>query len=115
MRLPAHETGPYYVRVARRADPVCAFLSRVRRAVAQNRLELTNYARDGIREMGWEIEDVQLQLVELAPGDFLRIETSVAVPTDVVWVFAPEHWDGGSVWIRLVERSGILVVSLHRG
>lgn len=27
----------------------------------------------------------------------------------------PEFWDGGHLWIRLVERAGIVVISFHRG
>ena len=65
--------------------------------------------------MEWTADDVRLQLAELTVSDFLRAEVSSVGGGDLIWVFTPEFWDGGSIWIRLVERSGIVVISFHKG
>lgn len=73
------------------------------------------YAAEGLRDLEWTAEDLRLQLLELATADFLRVEDSTAPQGGVIWVFTPELWDGGHLWIRLVERAGIVVISFHRG
>jgi len=59
--------------------------------------------------------DLRLQLLELAIDDLLRTEQSTAAEGGFIWVFTPELWDGGHLWIRLVERAGIVVISFHKG
>lgn len=97
------------------ADQLAAFLQRLRRAVDVGRVEVRAYALDGLRDLEWSAEDLRLQLLELAAEDFLRAEESTAPEGGLIWVFTPEVWDGGHLWIRLVERSGIVVISFHRG
>jgi hypothetical protein len=63
----------------------------------------------------WTGEDLRLQLLELTGEDFLRTEESNAPEGGLIWVFTPDLWDGGYLWIRLVERAGIVVISFHRG
>jgi hypothetical protein len=94
---------------------VSTFLSRLRRAVAEHRVEVRAYAKDGLFELGWTTADLRLELLELTTADLLRTEMSTAVEGDLIWVFTPDYWDGGHLWIRLVERNGIIVVSFHKG
>lgn len=94
---------------------LAAFLTRVREAVAAGRLEVTDYAREGADELGWAESDILEQLRELTAEDFLRCEDSTSRPGDLLWVFTPGLWDESYLRIRLVERSGIVVVSFHRG
>lgn len=56
-----------------------------------------------------------MQLLDLSADDLLRTESSTAPQGGIVWIFTPEFWDGGFLWIRLVERAGIVVVSFHKG
>lgn len=65
--------------------------------------------------MEWSAGDLRLQLLDLTAEDFLRIEDSTAPQGGLIWVFTPELWDEGQLWIRLVERGGIVVISFHRG
>lgn len=97
------------------ARQVVRFLARLRRAVALGRVEIREYALEGIRELGWSAEDAAVQLRELGVDDFLRVEESTSVTGDLIWVFTPETLDGTLLWIRLVERSGVVVISFHRG
>lgn len=97
------------------ADQLVSFLQRVRRAVTEGRVEIRAYAVEGMRDLEWTAEDLRLQLIELAAEDCFRVEDSTAPQGGLIWVFTPEFWDGGHLWIRLVERAGIVVISFHRG
>ncbi len=97
------------------SDQLVSFLQRLRRAVTEGRVEIRAYAVEGLRDLEWTAEDLRLQLIDLAAEDFLRVEDSTAPQGGVIWVFTPEFWDGGRLWIRLVERAGIVVISFHRG
>jgi hypothetical protein len=97
------------------ASAIAAFLRRVRHAVDTGRVELTSYATDGADELGWEPLDVLDQLRELTVEEWFRCEESTAVRGDLIWVFTPNLWDEDYLWIRLVERGGIVVISFHRG
>ncbi len=103
------------MRVLPSADHLASFLQRLRRAVTEGRVEIRAYAVEGMRDLEWTAEDLGLQLLELAAEDFLRVEDSTAPQGGVIWVFTPEYWDGGDLWIRLFERAGIVVISFHRG
>ena len=103
------------MRVAPTAEQIAAFLVRLRRAVAEDRIEVRAYALDGLRDLEWTAEDLRMQLLELTVDDLLRTEASTAPQGGVVWVFTPEFWDGGFLWIRLIERAGIVVISFHKG
>jgi len=59
----------------------------------------------------WHIPE---QLKELAVEDHRHCELSKAPTTDAIWVFTPELWGDDLLWIRLIERNGIVVVSFHR-
>jgi len=84
-------------------------------AVADGRVEIRTYALDGLRDLEWTAHALRLQLVELTEDDFLRTEESSAPERGLIWVFTPEFWDVGFLWIRLVERAGIVVISFHKG
>ena len=79
------------------------------------RVEVRAYALAGARDLGWEAADIRAQLLELSEGDFLRTECSTAPAGGLIWVFTPDLWDGGYLWIRLIERKNIIVVSFHEG
>jgi len=80
-------------------------------------VRISDYARDrASEELGWDIFDIGQQLRELTEDDLYRREASHDQPWEEVWTFTPPLPDEeGFLWIRLVERSGILVVSFHRG
>lgn len=103
------------MRVTPSASELEAFLRRMTRAVHEGRAEIRGYAREGGRDLGWDAKDIRLQLVELTSGDLRRLEESTAPEGGLVWVFTPDFWDGGYLWIRLIERHGIVVISFHRG
>ncbi len=103
------------MRVPPAAALLAAFLLRLRRAVDDDRVEIRAYALDGLRDLEWSGEDLRLQLLELTAENFLRTEHSTAREGGLIWVFTPDLWDGGYLWIRLVERAGIVVISFHRG
>ena len=92
-----------------------SFLARVREAASSGRVELRVYALDGARELGWDAADIRAQLLDLVEADFLRTERSTAPEGGLIWVFTPDLWDGGYLWIRLIERKNIVVVSFHEG
>jgi hypothetical protein len=92
-----------------------SFLARLRRAVAQDRLQVRGYAREGLRDLEWTIEDLKIALNGLTVGDFHRTERSTAPQGGLIWVFTPERLDEGTLWVRLVERAGIVVISFHQG
>ncbi len=96
-------------------EQIVASLARLRQVVAENRIQVRSYALDGLRDLEWTAQDLRLQLLDLTVDDLLRTESSTAPQGGVVWVFTPEFWDGGFLWIRLVERAGIVVISFHKG
>ena len=100
-----------------RGADVAAFLRRVREAVATKRVRASDYARDRAREdLGWDIFDIGEQLRELTEKDLYRREPSHDRPWEEIWTFTPPLLDEeGFLWIRIVERDGVLVVSFHRG
>lgn len=96
---------------------LAALLARVRAAVEGERVETTSYAREGAAALEWSDWDIGEQLRELTARDWLRCDESrdPVWGFAVLWVFEPEFWDGGKLWIRLLERDGVLVVSFHKG
>lgn len=113
--LLSHLVCAYSVYVPPTAEQIAAFLVRLRRAVADDRIEIRAYALEGLRDLEWTAEDLRMQLLELGVDDLLRTEASTALQGGLVWVFTPEFWDGGFLWIRLIERAGIVVISFHKG
>ena len=74
---------------------------------------VTTKAADEARdELGMEPADIVSFLPELVEEDFERREPSTQRQGDDIWVFiaAVEH---NELWIRLIERNGIVVVSFH--
>lgn len=97
---------------------LAAFLDRVRAAVAAGRVWLTDYARDRAREeLGWEQWDIEQELCDLTEADWYRCEAAADRPWEIIWTFTPPlpEEDDDVLWIRLVERAGVVVVSFHRG
>ncbi len=93
---------------------VVDFLQRVHVAVAAGTFIVTDKAaREVVEELGWDLASVADELLELQPGDYLHSERSRPHPKDMVHTFTPPL-DDGELWIRLVERAGIIVVSFHR-
>lgn len=97
------------------APPVRRFLLLAHEAARAGRVATTPKADDELDELGWARSDLALQLQELAEADFLRTERSRYDDEVLMWVFCPPHWEGGYLWLRLVEQaaSTILVVSIH--
>jgi len=91
-------------------------LRRVRSHVAGDRVFVTAYAADrAADELGWDRADILEVVAGLEPEDFLRVEGSRVRPGERIWVFCPLLDDqGAGLWIRLVERGGVVVVSFHR-
>lgn len=67
-----------------------------------------------LEDLGWEEDDVLAQIDELEVDDFERVERSTVHPGDRVWVFCPDDAFAGRLWIRLVERGGVILISFHR-
>jgi hypothetical protein len=92
-----------------------SFLARLKVAGEDERVEVRAYALDGPRDLEWTAFDLRQQLLELGEHELLRREDSTAPEGGLIWVFTPEFWDGGPLWIRLIEREGIVVISFHKG
>lgn len=93
---------------------IAMFLARLLRAAAEGRVVLTEYAEDrALDELGWSASDVMAHLLVLEISDFHQTERTRG--DEVLWVFTPDVDEVGRLWIRLVERQGIVVVSFHPG
>lgn len=94
---------------------VRAFLRRLRSALRSGRFYLSEYALErAFDELAWLDEDIVAQIALLQERDFLRSEHSTAREADRIWVFCPYDETEGELWIRLVEREGVVVISFHR-
>lgn len=92
-----------------------AFLQRVSVAADEGRVCVTTYVVErAADELQWDQWDIIEQLKELDIVDHRHCETSRAPTADLIWVFTPTLWDGDQVWIRLIERDGIVVVGFHK-
>jgi hypothetical protein len=92
---------------------ISAFLARLRIAVRHGHVWVSAKAIDeALDDLGWERTDILDMLTNLASTDFERTEPSMVRPEDLIWVFCPDS-DQGTLWIRLIERAGIVVVSFH--
>ena len=94
---------------------ISAFLVRARTAIRAGHVIISDYAMEGAEGLGWDESDVYQQVHDLAPDDFLRCEDSHVHPWEMIWVFTPSLSEEESLWIRLVARNGIIVVSFHTG
>ena len=93
-----------------------AFLARVSRALAADRVRITWKADDEIADLGWSHADALDQLAALLPDDLLNTEPSRHPDFAVIWIFCPvlPEEDDTFLWIRLAERTDeTFVVSFH--
>ena len=98
----------------RRTTTPLAFLKKLSTSLARGRIEVRRKANDELTVLGWELSDLLLQLRALNEADFLRVETAHRDDRRVVWVFCPDWWAGGWLWVRLTEEEGdVVVVSFH--
>jgi hypothetical protein len=105
----------YTFRVSWTDRRVAAFLGRLVGALEQGRVHVAEYAATlAAEELGWDRVDILLLLQELVKEDFRHAEPSEVHQGDTVLVFTPEIEGHGRLWIRLVERNGVVVVSFHR-
>ena len=99
--------------VLRRPD-VPSFLTRLRLALDERAVVVSIAAAEqATEELGWDEMDIYAELHALEPADFLRTEISTVRIADLVWVFCPPLEGGRDLWIRLVERDQVVVVSFH--
>lgn len=92
-----------------------AFLARLDAALAADRVAITDYAREeSLRDFGWGISEIVELLYLLDESDFHELVASTAEEGGMIWVFLPDTGQGRA-WLRLCERGGVVVVSLHRG
>lgn len=100
-------------RVPAQPAEIRALLGRLLQALHQGRIMVTRYAAQrAAEELGWERRDILQQLGELEEDDFERVEDSMHWSASRIWVFCPLFIDE-TLWIRLVECEGIVVVSFH--
>lgn len=93
--------------------PVAPFLARLRSAARLGRVRVSAKAVDEARaDLEWDHGTILEVVCGLQADDFERTERSTARPSDVIWVFCPEY-DEGTLWIRIVEREGFVVISFH--
>lgn len=94
-----------------------AFLTRVARALAADRVRITWKADDELGELGWSHDDALYQLAALVSDDLLDTEPSRHPDFTLIWVFCPplpDDDDGSFLWIRLAERTDeTFIVSFH--
>lgn len=92
-----------------------AFLHRLERAIAEERLIFSWKADDEIAELGWSLRDTLDQLSVLDVPELLRTEASKGSRTGLIWVFCPFVWHlDRHLWIRLTERDDLaILVSFH--
>lgn len=92
---------------------ITAFLARVRQAIRDGEVVASAKAIDEAAEdLNWSREDIVAFLLLLEAHAYERIERSLVRPGDDLWVFCPEI-DEGTLWIRIVAREGVIVVSFH--
>ena len=111
--LAAHRKGVYVFRVSISRAQIRAFLHRLAVAVGDDRVFVTRKAaQEAAEELGFDRVTILNTLAELEVRDFSHVVASTAVPDVRVWVFTPET-ESMTLWIRLVERTGMVVVSFH--
>lgn len=64
-------------------------------------------------DLGFGPTDIENVLTALDVDDFYKKVPSTRYPGHDVWVFTPCIDDDLTLWIRMVELSGILVFSFH--
>ncbi len=96
-------------------DAVADFLERLTAALADDRVGVTDDAREyAFQDFGWGIAEVMLLLYLLDEDEYSHHEPSVAPEGGMIWVFL-HMTDTGRLWLRVCERDSMVVISLHRG
>lgn len=97
------------------ASIAAAFLRRLDTALERDAVFTSGDAREtALGQFGWDVGDIFGVLQVLEEEDFHLTEPSLAEEGGTIWVFVPMT-DEGRIWVRLCERSDIIVVSFHRG
>ena len=92
------------------------YLIQVRRLIEQQRVVVSGYALDlAWRQLHYTQWDVLEEIQSLDSSSFYDQKPSSAEEGGMVWIFAPELWDGGFLWIRLCIRDSLVIISFHRG
>lgn len=98
-----------------RAAVVVAFLERLTVALEQDRVDVSEDAREcALRDFGWTLTDITSLLYVVDEGEYSHHEPSTAPEGGMIWVFL-HMTDLGRLWLRVCERGNMVVVSLHRG
>lgn len=89
------------------------FLSRLRRACREGRLVIERAALQEAEDLEYDALGIENLLCELSVDDFAHRAPSTRYPGLDMWLFTPAIDDDLTLWIRMVERSGVMVFSFH--
>jgi hypothetical protein len=92
---------------------VRAFLARLRLACRANRVLLTPSTQQEADALGFDVVAVEHVLMNLETEDFEKLVPSTRRPGDVIWVFVPVVDGDLTLWIRMIERGNVVVISFH--
>jgi hypothetical protein len=102
---------------------IAAFLGQVKQACQRGSVIVTEKAaEEATEDLGWDEASILGELAALEASDFERVEKSTVNSADEIWTFCPyvdvlteeDELENVKLWIRLVERNGVIVVSCHR-
>lgn len=104
-----------------RPEQVLALVRRLRGAVEGDLVRVEEYALErATAELGWDETSILLELMRIEAHHFLRTERAgdPLFRGETIWVFTPPvqippTFGDVSLWIRLIERNGVVVVSFH--
>lgn len=88
------------------------FLRRVSSACRENRVQVSLSAQQDAAEIGFDRPMIESVLLRLASSDFEKRVSGARNVDEWVWVFVPAV-DDLVLWVRLIERAGVVVVSFH--
>ena len=110
-----HSSHGYTLSVPPSPRDLQRFLKRLEQALAADAVRVSTYARQrAFDELQFDALDILLVVGELDAESFEKCVLSEVSHDELVWVFCPTV-DDTILWIRLIERNGILVVSFHPG
>lgn len=100
---------------------ISGFLHRLRLSLREERVVVDVYALDrASMELEWDHLAILDELRWLTVSAFHRLETGrdPRYLGENIWVFCPgialpPKFDQSNLWIRLIERRGIIVISFH--
>lgn len=90
-----------------------AFLSRLRRACSHHTVVIDSDTQQEAEDLGFGPTDIENILFNLEIDDLYKKVPCKRYPGHDVWVFTPCIDEQLTLWIRIVELSGILVFSFH--